>query len=70
MKEDILVNYFEIDDKIYIIVNEVDYNGKHYVYLVNENDSDDMMIKRLNGNMLEPLTSREEFNELFKLLIK
>ena len=70
MKEDILVNYFEIDDKIYIIVNEVDYNGKHYVYLVNENDSDDMMIKRLNGNMLEPLTSKEEFNELFKLLIK
>lgn len=70
MREDILVNYFEIDNKVYIIVNEVDYNGKHYVYLVNENDQDDMMIKRLNEDMLEPLTSREEFNELLKLLIK
>lgn len=70
MKENVTVNYFEINGNNYIIVNEVNYNNNHYVYLVNEDDENDMMIKKLNGDMLEPLTSREEFNELLKLLIK
>ena len=70
MKENVTVNYFEINGNNYIIVNEVNYSNNHYVYLVNEDDENDMMIKKLNGDMLEPLTSREEFNELLKLLIK
>jgi len=70
MKDEMLVNYLEIDDKDYIIVNEVDYKGCHYVYLVNENDEKDIMIKKYNNEFLEPLSSKEEVDELLKLLAK
>jgi len=70
MENEILVNYLEIDGKDYIIVNEVDYKGSHYVYLVNENDEKDIMIKKYNNEFLEPLSSKEEVDELLKLLAK
>lgn len=70
MENEILVNYLEIDGKDYIIVNEVDYNGIHYVYLVNEKDEKDIMIKKYNNEILEPLSSKEEVNELLSLLTK
>lgn len=70
MENEILVNYLEIDGKDYIIVNEVDYNGVHYVYLVNEKDEKDIMIKKYNNEILEPLSSKEEVNELLSLLTK
>ena len=70
MEKEILVNYFELDGKNYIIVNEVDYKNNHYVYLVNENDKDDVMIKKYNGDILEPLSSHEEVNEVLGLLTK
>ena len=70
MEETVLVNVYKIGDIIYEVIEEVNYNNNHYVYLVNEDDENDMMIKKLNGDMLEPLTSREDFNELLKLLIK
>ena len=64
MDDKILVNYLEIDGKDYIILNETDYKNSHYVYLVNENDKTDIMIKKYNDELLEPLNSREEFEEL------
>ena len=48
----------------------MDYKNNHYVYLVNENDKDDFMIKKYNYDVLEPLSSREEVNELLSLLTK
>ena len=70
MDKEILVNYLEIDGKDYIIVNEVDHKGSHYVYLVNEKDENDIMIKKYNNEILEPLSSKEEVNELLSLLTK
>lgn len=70
MEKEILVNYLEIDGKDYIIVNEVDHKGNHYVYLVNELDENDIMIKKYNNEILEPLSSKEEVNELLSLLTK
>ena len=70
MEKEILVNYFEIDNKNYIIVNELDYKNNHYVYLVNENDENDIMIRKYDGDILEPLSSREEVNEVLGLLTK
>ena len=70
MEKEILVNYLEIDDKNYIIVNEIDYKNNHYVYLVNEKDTEDIMIKKYNNDILEPLTSHKEVDELLKLLTK
>ena len=59
-----------MEGKNYIILNEVDYKNNHYVYLVNEKDTDDIMIKKYNNDILEPLTSREEVDGLLKLLTK
>lgn len=70
MKDEMLVNYLEINGKDYIIVNEVDYKDNHYVYLVNEEDEKDIMIKKYNNEFLEPLSSKEEVDELLKLLAK
>ena len=70
MEKEILVNYLEIDDKDYIIINEIDYENNHYVYLVNEKDEKDIMIKKYNNEILEPLSSKEEVNKLLSLLIK
>lgn len=70
MNDEILVNYFEIDGKTYIIVNEVDYKNNHYVYLVNEDNEKDIMIRILKDDALYPLSSREEVNELLGLIAK
>lgn len=70
MKENMLVNYYEIDDKDYLIINELDYNDNHYVYLINESDKDDMMVRKVINDTLEPLDSEEELVEVMKLLIK
>ena len=70
MDKEILVNYFEIDGENYIIVNEVDYKNNHYVYLINEKDETDIMIKKYNDDVLESLSSREEVDEVLNLLTK
>ena len=70
MNDSILVNYYEIDNKNYLIVNEIYYNNNYYVYLINENDKDDIMVRRRVNDLLEPLDSEEELLNVMKLLIK
>lgn len=70
MKDKLLVKSYTINDIDYIVVNEVDYNANHYVYLSNEFDETDVMIRKVNNNTLEPLESEEELNSVLKLLIK
>ncbi|MBQ3021458.1 MAG: hypothetical protein IJD92_04480 [Bacilli bacterium] len=70
MKDTILVNYYEIDGMDYIIVNEIDYDGVHYIYLCNENDKDDILIRKVVDGYLELLDSEEELREVMSLIIK
>lgn len=70
MNDSILVNYYEINNNDYLVVNEVDYNNFHYIYLVNENDKEDIMIRKLVNDLLEPLDSEEELLSVMRLLIK
>lgn len=70
MKESMIVNYYEIDGKDYLVVNELDYNSNHYIYLINELDSEDMMVRKIINERLEPLETEEELVEVLKLLIK
>ena len=70
MKETVLLNCYEVDDIKYIVVNEIDFNNIHYVYLSNINDNQDIMVRRVNGDILEPLESEQEFIEVMKLIIK
>lgn len=70
MKDKLLLNYYEINNIKYIVMNEFDYNNKHYVYLSNMNDEDDIMVRIVNGDKLEPLETEEELVEVLKMLIK
>lgn len=70
MKDKVLVNFYNIDGIDYLIVNEIDYNNKHYVYLVNENDTSDILIRIEKDDYLEPLEDEKEFDELLKMFLK
>lgn len=70
MEETVLVNIYKIGDIIYEVINEIDYKNNHYVFLCNENNEDDMMVRKVIGEDLEPLDTEEELKEVLSLLIK
>lgn len=70
MEETVLVDVYKIGNVIYEVIEEVDYMSNHYVYLCNENDENDIMIRRINGDNLEPLDTEEELKEVLSLLSK
>lgn len=70
MEETVLVNVYKIGNVIYEVIEEVDYKGNHYVYLCSENDENDIMIRKVNGDNLEPLDTEEELKEVLSLLSK
>lgn len=70
MGDTIFVNYYEINGKVYIVLNEIDYNNNHYVYLCNENDKKDLMVRKVVGDILEPLDTDAELIEVLKLIVK
>lgn len=70
MEETVLVNVYKIGDIIYEIIEEVDYNNNHYVYLCNENDENDVMIRKVLGDNLEPLETEEELKSVLEIITK
>ena len=70
MDETVLVNVYKIGDIIYEVIEEVNYNNNHYVYLCNENDENDIMIRKVVGDNLEPLDTEEELKEVLEVLTK
>ena len=70
MEETVLVNVYKIGDIIYEVIEEVNYNNNHYVYLCNENDENDIMIRKVLGDNLEPLETEEELKEVLEVLTK
>jgi len=70
MEDSVLVNYYKINDKDYLLINEIDYANKHYVYLVNENDSKDILVRSVQEDELIPLDSEKEFIDVLKQIIK
>ena len=70
MEETVLVNVYKIGDIIYEVIEEVNYNNNHYVYLCNENDENDIMIRKVVGDNLEPLDTDEELKEVLELITK
>lgn len=61
------VDFYTLDGKIYLIVKEIDYNNHKYVYLTNEMDYHDLLLRRVEGNDLLPLTNEEAAGVLNKL---
>lgn len=61
------VDFYTLDGKIYLIVKEIEYNNHKYVYLTNEMDYHDLLLRRVEGNDLLPLTNEEAAGVLNKL---
>ena len=70
MKEDILVNSYIIGNQVYLVLNEIDYNNFHYIFLSNENDEKDMMIRKVVDGVLTVLDNEDEVRSVLKLLCK
>ena len=71
MNEDkILVKSYNIGKNVYLVLNEINYNNNHYIYLCNEDDDSDMMIRKVINGKLEVLDNEEEVRGVLKLLCK
>lgn len=71
MNEDkILVKSYNIGKNVYLVLNEINYNNNHYIYLCNEDDDSDMMIRKVINGKLEVLDNEEEVRDVLKLLCK
>ncbi len=61
-----LVDFYSFNNKIYIVIKSVSYNNNEYVFLSNEMDNSDDMIRRISGNKLLPIESDEEYLSVVK----
>lgn len=61
------IDFYTLDGKIYLIVKEINFNNHKYVYLTNEMDYHDLILRRVEGNDLLPL-SKEEANVVLGIL--
>lgn len=61
-----------IDNKEYIIAEELENNNTTYLYLVNEQDENDTFIRKLSANKEEiiPLNNEKEVIEAGKLFLQ
>lgn len=63
----------EVDNKEYLIVNEIAYKNTNYIYLVNPKNELDVMIRKQSKedkDLYIPLESDDEFNLANLLLFK
>lgn len=61
------VKVYDIDDKVYILIDELDNNGIHYVLLSNQDDEDDILFRKRIDNDLVPLDNEEEVVKVLQL---
>ena len=61
------VDFYTLDGKIYLIVKEINFNNHKYGYLTNEMDYHDLLLRRVEGSNLLPLTDEEAAGVLNKL---
>lgn len=61
-----LVDFYSFNNKIYLVIKSVLYNNSEYVFLSNEKDASDDMIRRVSENKLLPIESDEEYLNVIK----
>lgn len=53
----------------YVVVTTLEYNGKKYIYLVNENDNSDVMFCNYQGEEFEKETDNEVVEQLLQIIL-
>ena len=61
-----LVDFYSFNNKIYLVIKSVLYNNSKYVFLSNEMDASNDMIRRVSENKLLPIESDEEYLNVIK----
>ena len=61
-----LVDFYSFNNKIYLVIKSVLYNNSEYVFLSNEMDASDDMIRKVSENKLLPIESDEEYLNVIK----
>ena len=64
--ENQLVDFYSFNGKIYLVIKSVIYNNNSYIFLCNEMDNSDDMIRRVSGNKLLPIETDEELLSVIK----
>ena len=67
------VAVYTIDDKKYLLLNKQEYNDNTYLFLLNKDDEDDYLIRKVDKedpNYLIPLDDENEVYELLKSVIE
>lgn len=70
MNKEIVVKTYNINNKEYFVIKELDYNNIHYIILANDENEKDIMIKKVIDGYLEPLDNQEEINDVLKEIAK
>ena len=61
-----LVDFYSFNNKIYLVIKSVLYNNSEYVFLSNEMDASDDMIRRVSENKFLPIESDEGYLNVIK----
>ena len=67
------VAVYTIDDKKYLLLNKQEYNDNTYLFLLNKEDEDDYLIRKVDKedpNYLIPLDDENEVYDLLKNTIE
>lgn len=66
----IVIKTYKINNKEYVVINELDYKNVHYLFLSNEENAEDMMIRKVVDGYLESLDDENEISEVLKQIAK
>ena len=63
------LDFVTLDNKEYLVIDEIKHNDINYIYLVNNKNSKDFVIRKEKDDLLVGLDNEEEFNEVMKSFI-
>lgn len=70
MSDEIVVKTYNIDDKEYFVIKELDLNNIHYLIMANDDNEKDILINKVVDGFLEPLDSEDELKQVLSLIAK
>ena len=68
LKEKMETKVLDVDNKNYMIIDEIELNNNKYCYLVNLDNPEDIVIRKYVDNNLVNLDSEEEFDTVISAL--
>ena len=61
------LEFVNINNMEYLIIDEIKYDNSNYLYLVNNKNSNDFIIRKESGDLLVGLDNEDEFRNVMKV---